>query len=103
PVFGWMPTPLQFPPGLAALFVVPSRRDEIEGRRVRFLDPDAAVVDAFARAGHRTARLLVSAPAGSSMSRIQGAVSDRSPRRGRTVAWQTPGQIAARVLDPPVT
>src|SRR5262249_26104721 len=64
PVFGWMPNTLQFPPGLAALFVVTSRRDEIEGRRVRFLEPDAAVVDAFARAGPRTAHLLVSAPAG---------------------------------------
>jgi hypothetical protein len=103
PVFGWMPNTLQFPPGLAALFVVTSRRDEIEGRRVRFLESDAAVVDAFARAGHRTARLLVSAPAGSSVSRTQDAVSGQSPRRGRTAAWQTPGQIAARALDPPVT
>jgi hypothetical protein len=95
PVFGWMPNTLQFPPGLAALFVVTSRRDEIEGRRVRFLEPDAAVVDAFARAGHRTARLLVSAPAGNSVSRpkTQSRGGDLVTEGRR--AGKTPGQIAA--------
>jgi hypothetical protein len=60
PGFGWMPNSVQSPPGLAALFIITSRRDEIEGRPVRFVESDPAVAEPFMRRGSRTARLLVS-------------------------------------------
>jgi hypothetical protein len=58
--FGWMPNSVRSPPGLAALFIITSRRDEIDGRAVRFVEPDPAVAEPFMRHGGRTARLLVS-------------------------------------------
>jgi hypothetical protein len=60
--FGWMPNTVQPPPGLAALFVIASRNDDIDGRPVRFVEPDPALSEPFVRRGGRTARLLVSAP-----------------------------------------
>lgn len=61
--FGWMPNTVTRPPELAALFVIASRSDDVAGRPVRFIEPDATVVDLFARPGARMARLLVPAAA----------------------------------------
>jgi len=58
PGFGWMPNSVESPPGLAALFIITSRSDEIEGRPVRFVASDPASGEP--RRGSRTARLLVS-------------------------------------------
>jgi hypothetical protein len=60
--FGWMPNTVTPPPGLAALFVITSPHDEVAGRPVRFIEPDATVVGLFARPGSRMARLLVPSP-----------------------------------------
>jgi hypothetical protein len=48
-------------PGLAALFVVTHEEDEVDGRRVRFVEGRGRVLEAIrARPGRRIARLLVS-------------------------------------------
>jgi hypothetical protein len=60
PIFGWMPTALYPPPGLVALFVLTSRRDELDGRQVRFIERDPSISGPFLRRASRTARLLVS-------------------------------------------
>jgi hypothetical protein len=60
--FGWMPNTVQPPPGLAALFIIAFRDDDIDGRPVRFVELRPALSEPFVRRGSRTARLLVSAP-----------------------------------------
>jgi hypothetical protein len=61
--FGWMPnTPISLP-GLAALFVIVSPSDELDGRRVRFVERNPAVYQHFtARPDSRLADLLVPVP-----------------------------------------
>jgi hypothetical protein len=60
PIFGWMPTALYPPPGLVALFVLTSRRDELDGRQVRFIERDPSISGPFLHRASRTAQLLVS-------------------------------------------
>jgi hypothetical protein len=60
PVFGWMPNSIESPPGLAALFIITSRSDDLDGRPVRFVASNPAPGEPSTRSGSRTARLLVS-------------------------------------------
>src|SRR5262245_12409239 len=58
--FGWMPNIPVPLPGLAALLVIVSPSDEIDGRQIRFVERDPAVYRRFSsRRGSRLAGLLV--------------------------------------------
>jgi hypothetical protein len=61
--FGWMPHTMTPLPGLAALFVIISPADELDGRPVRFIESRPAVAELIARRGGRLARLIVTPPA----------------------------------------
>src|SRR5579862_6838183 len=64
PAFGWVPNTTEPPPGLAALFVITSPGDTVDGRAVRFVEPDPVVRERAAREGGRTRMLLVAPSAG---------------------------------------
>lgn len=59
---GWLPNTTTPAPGLAALFVIVHPSDDVDGRTLRFVEPNAAWRDAAERRGGRTATLLVAAP-----------------------------------------
>lgn len=60
--FGWLPNTTEPPPGLAALFVIVSATDTVDGRVVRFVEPNPRVRDSAQQRGGRTATLLVAPP-----------------------------------------
>jgi hypothetical protein len=60
--FGWLPNTLRLPPGLAALFVIAFPSDTIEGRSMRFVEPDPSVRAPFFHRSGRTSQLLLPAP-----------------------------------------
>jgi len=75
PGFGWLPettTPL---PGLAGLFVIESPSDEVDGRVVRFVEPDQAVRALATRHGKRLAHLLVPSGPPGDVSSVVGPLS----------------------------
>ena len=63
PAFGWVPNTTAAPPGLAALFVITSPTDTVDGRVVRFVERDPVVRERALRDGGRTKMLLVAPPA----------------------------------------
>lgn len=60
--FGWLAPEMAPLPGLAALFVIESKTDERDGRRVRFVEARPKVYEATQRHGSRLARLAVPSP-----------------------------------------
>ena len=75
PGFGWLPettTPL---PGMAGLFMIESPSDEVDGRLVRFVEPDQAVRALVTRRGGRLARLLVQSGPPDGVSSVVGPLS----------------------------
>ena len=76
PGFGWLPettTPL---PGMAGLFMIESPSDEVDGRLVRFVEPDQAVRALVTRRGGRLARLLVQSGPPDGVSSVVGPLSE---------------------------
>jgi hypothetical protein len=61
-VFGWLPNTVDEPPGIAALFVITSATDTVDGRLIRFVEPNPLVREHTRRRGGRTAGLLVAPP-----------------------------------------
>jgi hypothetical protein len=60
--FGWLPNTMDQPPGLAGLFIIAFPTDTVDGRVVRFVEPQASEHDLAHRRAGRSARLLVEAP-----------------------------------------
>jgi hypothetical protein len=88
--FGWLPNTTERPPGLAALFVIAFPRDTVDGREVRFVEPNPQVRERAWRRGGRAAALLVATP-----PQGAGAVSS-AWTRSRSVGVKRSASSAAR-------
>ncbi len=88
--FGWLPNTTEHPPGVAALFVITRSDDVVDGRIVRFVEPNPIVREHARQRGGRTATLLVPPPAAqrspissSAWTRRRSLSEKDTARRGR--------------------